>query len=323
MNNQKDTVNFDDLEDLSALDDSKPAEVEKTTAERMAKRDPADSPTFKELPCPKCGGKGYVVMGYVNIQKYRCYKCAGTGRVAPSKRKPLDMSPEAIERRQKAGIKRRANKVKKAVDHNAATAEWEKSDELGIFLRSAADWSEFAVNMLNAHHKFGEFTEKQEIAIRSMKAKVDARGDREADADLSSGNLEDIFKIFTKAIESGRKRPVLRIAVLEDPNDDDSDVSGHLKISLAPAGGKNAGHLYVKLDDDYQGKIDPDGKFFAIRDAEDGIAEVLVAIADDPLAKAVLYGRKTGNCACCGRELTNQDSIDLGIGPICAEKWGF
>ena len=84
-----------------------------------------------------------------------------------------------------------------------------------------------------------------------------ARETREADADLSGGNLDAIFTIFTRAIENGRKRPVLRIAILEDPSDEDSEVAGTVKISLAPAGGRNAGHLYVKLDDEYQGKVTP------------------------------------------------------------------
>lgn len=30
-----------------------------------------------------------------------------------------------------------------------------------------------------------------------------------------------------------------------------------------------------------------------------------------------------GRCCCCGRELTNPESIDLGIGPECREKVGL
>jgi hypothetical protein len=37
----------------------------------------------------------------------------------------------------------------------------------------------------------------------------------------------------------------------------------------------------------------------------------------------VAYGKRTGACSCCGRELTNGESIDRGIGPICAEKYGW
>jgi hypothetical protein len=37
----------------------------------------------------------------------------------------------------------------------------------------------------------------------------------------------------------------------------------------------------------------------------------------------VAYGRATGSCSCCGRELTDPVSIEAGIGPICAGRFGF
>lgn len=33
------------------------------------------------------------------------------------------------------------------------------------------------------------------------------------------------------------------------------------------------------------------------------------------------FGRRTGTCCVCGRTLTNQDSIEAGIGPICSSKF--
>ena len=45
--------------------------------------------------------------------------------------------------------------------------------------------------------------------------------------------------------------------------------------------------------------------------------------AADPYSAAKLYGQNTGSCSCCGRELTNALSIELGIGPICREKFGL
>lgn len=38
---------------------------------------------------------------------------------------------------------------------------------------------------------------------------------------------------------------------------------------------------------------------------------------------AVSYGKKFGACMICGRTLTKQESIDAGIGPICAGKVGY
>jgi len=47
------------------------------------------------------------------------------------------------------------------------------------------------------------------------------------------------------------------------------------------------------------------------------------SVAADPYAAAKLYGQNTGTCSCCARELTNPLSIQLGIGPICREKFGL
>ena len=37
-------------------------------------------------------------------------------------------------------------------------------------------------------------------------------------------------------------------------------------------------------------------------------------------SEAQEFGKRTGTCVCCGRELTNEESILLGIGPVCREK---
>lgn len=39
------------------------------------------------------------------------------------------------------------------------------------------------------------------------------------------------------------------------------------------------------------------------------------------LEEAQAFGRATGTCMMCQRELTNPDSIEMGIGPICAGKF--
>jgi hypothetical protein len=39
------------------------------------------------------------------------------------------------------------------------------------------------------------------------------------------------------------------------------------------------------------------------------------------LEEAKQYGRTTGTCCQCGAKLTNEASIEAGIGPICAQRW--
>jgi hypothetical protein len=39
------------------------------------------------------------------------------------------------------------------------------------------------------------------------------------------------------------------------------------------------------------------------------------------LDAAKKYGQETGQCLVCGRTLTNPDSIEAGIGPVCASRF--
>ena len=97
---------------------------------------------------------------------------------------------------------------------------------------------------------------------------------------------------------------------------------GNVVFSLAPDHGKNAGAIYVKTGEVYLGKI-ADGRFHPVRDCDATLAAHVIEVASDPHRAAKAYGQHTGKCSCCGRPLTNGESIDLGIGPICRDKYGW
>lgn len=50
---------------------------------------------------------------------------------------------------------------------------------------------------------------------------------------------------------------------------------------------------------------------------------ILADIAKDLEAATALYGKVTGRCGICHRMLTNQASVDRGIGPDCAKDRGW
>jgi len=50
---------------------------------------------------------------------------------------------------------------------------------------------------------------------------------------------------------------------------------------------------------------------------------ILKAIAVDPREASLRYGREIGSCGVCGRTLTDEDSRNAGIGPVCASKTGW
>tara|TARA_R110000744_G_scaffold305007_1_gene413354 strand:- start:6428 stop:8392 length:1965 start_codon:yes stop_codon:yes gene_type:complete len=97
---------------------------------------------------------------------------------------------------------------------------------------------------------------------------------------------------------------------------------GSLKITTAPEQGSNAGCLYVKRDGEYQGKVTRDSVFHPVGMADPQTGADLLAIDEDPIGAAREHGRETGVCSHCGRELTDPESIERGIGPICLAGWG-
>lgn len=52
-------------------------------------------------------------------------------------------------------------------------------------------------------------------------------------------------------------------------------------------------------------------------------ARVLAAIETDPQAAMLRFGQLIGQCGHCGRTLTDPDSRERGIGPVCLAKLGW
>jgi hypothetical protein len=120
--------------------------------------------------------------------------------------------------------------------------------------------------------------------------------------------VEQIERSFAAAREHGIKRPKLRL---------DTFI-----FARAPDTGRNAGSIYVTQDEVYLGKV-TGGQFAPTRDCDTATTARIVTAAGDPDAAARAYGLRTGVCSCCGRGLTNGESIALGIGPICRGKFGW
>ena len=182
---------------------------------------------------------------------------------------------------------------------------------LSTYLTIVSNWNGFAASMIEAIEKYGTLTERQQASVDKMYIKHCEKQAAQAQVDSEKIviDLAKIWELFNNAKGSGLKKPVLRI--------------GDLHISIAPAHGRNNGCLYVKDNSQYAGKITPEGKFFGLRDARAEIEDELIVLATNPLEQATAYGRRTGSCACCGRTLTNKKSVELGIGPICRDKWGL
>ena len=180
-------------------------------------------------------------------------------------------------------------------------------EEILIALEEMRGWNTFADSLLDQYALRGELTHKQWDAAARMIIKC-RTGEAKREKNRRAVDVSRIEHLLATAQRNGLKRPAFRV--------------GELNLSLAPSTGKNAGAVYVKVKDQYAGKI-MGGVFMPVASAPDGLGDKLASIARDPRGKAIEHGRKTGACACCGRTLTDKQSVALGIGPICAEKWGL
>ena len=196
-------------------------------------------------------------------------------------------------------------------------AEWKAANPAeAAWMESSAPRFEFAKAMLDALNKYGHLTEKQmatvqRLTVQSAERQAQYQAERQAKAETAPEvSVEAIEVAFQTAKGSGIKFPKLRL-------------DGFV-FSPAGANSANAGAVYIKNKEDgvYLGKV-MGGKLFTSRDCTAEAKDRIVAVATDPKQAAIAYGQRFGSCAVCGRELSDKDSVDRGIGPICAEKYGW
>jgi hypothetical protein len=179
---------------------------------------------------------------------------------------------------------------------------------------------EFAASMKAAVERFGSLTANQlsacwrglarEEAKRADRAKVQASA-----PDVSTAGVDRLKAAFDHAVAYTQSKGKGRN--LRNPK----ITIGGITISPAKAESANAGALYVKERGEYLGKIQG-GKFLA-RNCPAPTADKILAFIADPKAAAEAYGIETGICCICAATLTNKESIERGIGPICGEKFGW
>lgn len=272
-----------------------------------------DEHTYIEK-CLKCGGTGQWVGGYVNHTVRKCFACNGVGH------KEYKTSPEARKAAKQARNKASRDRIEANAERGVAYLE--ANPVLKAWITDTVSWNKFAASLLDSISKYGSLTEGQlKAALKSAEKHAAKQVEKASQAKeqaenapvIESEGLKPILEAFDKAKESGLKRPKIRL--------------DGFQLSLAPATGRNAGHLYVKNGSEYLGKISPEGKFLkphnlSVELAAD-IDAKLIATGKNPMEAAVAYGKRTGECSCCGRELTREDSIERGMGAICAGRYGF
>ena len=185
--------------------------------------------------------------------------------------------------------------------------------DLEIITALQKNGSSFALSLVDAYQKWGNWTPRQRVCAERMWEEANAP------KPVSDGPFKGIVDMFAKAAQRGLKRPALHFIF----------DGAKIVLSKAPEmkGANphpNAGHLYVKHAGLYCGKIAPNGVFDPTRKGASmsvTALDFLKAFALDPAKVGSEYGRESGCCCFCGLRLTDGRSLAKGYGPVCAEHW--
>jgi hypothetical protein len=192
--------------------------------------------------------------------------------------------------------------------------------------------AQFASNLIASFKKYGGLTPKQEPWVEKLIARVEVPAFQVLASypaaviqePVHVGGFGGVIKLFAEA-KAHLKFPKIRL-----------QVEGR-KVILALNGPKSlkAGHVSVLGEGTYPnrtfyGSVSPEGVFTPTYKTVNPFTQALTALlselAENPARVAKDYGKLTGNCCFCGKDIgkgKEQRSVLVGFGPDCAEHYGL
>jgi hypothetical protein len=170
----------------------------------------------------------------------------------------------------------------------------------------------FGLSLLSGIDQYGSLTEKQAGWVQVL---IERAGQpKSAAVEVQMAGVQALFAVASKSL----KRPKIRLQAADGT-----------PVVLAVAGSKSKYAGQVMLTDGgpfganrWFGRIEG-SQFHAARDNTSSVTGLLTSLSADPTSVISGYGRLTGACALCGRDLTDQTSVDRGVGPVCAKNFGI
>jgi len=276
-----------------------------------------------EITCHKCEGRGRFI-SYSGRDVGPCYTCKGAGKLSRK------TAPAQLERAKE----HRVEQAQAIRQEAAPQIAWiEKTLARGDKL--PATFADIMRNCLVALQAGRILSEgRQGVIDRGMArdaawaaawaaqrtAKVAWTPTAEADAMAGMYRQEEAAKavpqapvvdvsniaaLFVRAQQAGLKRFKLRFTGVFFEQDKGN--SALIWVSESGYGSAKYGRI-------------ADGVFKPGRDLNAEVIKLISGVAADPLAAGIAYAQVTASCSVCGRHLVNQDSVDAGLGPICAGR---
>ena len=138
--------------------------------------------------------------------------------------------------------------------------------------------------------------------------------------------FDEVVDLMNRIKASGNDWPKVRLDFDGEPLQ--LKLSGHKARVPGAIALTNGLSYHDKVNQLFYGDISPSGAFSPAaaarrlpQEKKKALWSLLTRLKGGQ-AEAVFaeYGKKFGTCCLCGRELTNAESVELGIGPICRER---
>jgi hypothetical protein len=195
------------------------------------------------------------------------------------------------------------------------TSSLEWNEAVALCQEESRKGNKFAYDLCMLETKGLFMSESQVSWVYKIAEDVRQLRDEPKAIEVRSSDASNILASLAEARAKGIKCPILRLQTAE---------GNEFSVKYMSVG-KNAGGAWVNwANGELAGKIDDCGVFTSY--LEQYASELFAAMEDanSNLQGALSsYGRMTSRCGCCGIKLTNKKSIELGIGPICLDKFGL
>ena len=259
-----------------------------------------------KVNCTKCNGRGRFI-SYAGRDCGPCYTCKGKGHferknsattLAANREKAMQRKVNAAQGNWDAFVEQFPAQAKVLTDGIAQT--W-----------GDGRWQAICSEIKGKVEKYGDLHTgtmamlDRAVERAAQRAAQRAQVAQEKQEQVAGVNVANIVDCFRRAHEAGLKSFILRFDGVHFAVD--KSTWDKVWVSSKGYGSKRYGVI-------------ENGVYRPGRDATPEIIAQIALISADPMAAAKAYVQITSHCCVCGKFLKNQDSVDAGMGPICAGR---
>ncbi len=129
------------------------------------------------------------------------------------------------------------------------------------------------------------------------------------------GDFTEVYAMFASAAKTNK---VPKIKINADGFEFYLYVSGFKSAHPCEINVKSKG-----WGGEWYGRITEAGAWTHRGEVDERMADALSKLQMDPVVAVAEFGKLCGRCCFCNSGLSDLKSVDVGYGPICAQKWGL